>query len=463
MVINNKSRVFITLLTLGLSIISFINSSNTNPIYLLFYLFPLLYVIYFNEMYKRQVVFASGLLMLLFVAFLRYVLLINLEFCFGFVNYSGVIYDNYDVFIAFALMLAEFLAVYFGTFYFNKLNIKSKVNKRRNNITDQYNLLPLVLIIIGMCVFFIDGSFLNSKNFIWNASKMHEISDQTQDSAVFYKLFEWGKYFFICFSLVFLYHTKRLGYRLKCLLSFIILLLPCLQISGSSRLSVLMPLVAAYFMLHKFFFKNGRTLRLIFMSLSFVIISFLTIIKAYKVDSAKDISHVSTDIVASVSSLNAYFGGVHNVIVGVVSDSNPLLNRTQAFLADVFGNAMGISQLFSDYKGSPFVFNGTFYGSKSVFLNSIDQIVPTSIQNLFYFGGLPIFTLLMIYVIMKLDYIFVSTESIYLSYICAITAVLIGFQFPGNITHLFSSFWNSLLPILLLLSLNNFLKIKLTL
>lgn len=339
------------------------------------------------------------------------------------------------------LMLLEILTIILTV----KLYHKKKGTKTDNNkkpIENKRMLFPLIgFVILAYCILIMPSVFAN-RHFIFNASDIQ--NEVIRGNGVLGQLESWAEFFVILwlFQVLFRRYQKTQS-KTVLFLSFIVISIPCLFFSGHSRLSLLMPLVAALFFLYKCYGVKARTYSIALITGGVFALLSMSLYKMF------GDGHVNQTLdLFSAGSLDAYFGGLNNVCHGLQAydrfGSMPVM-----FVVDTFRNAMGISQHFSSALNTTELFNTIIYGASDI----NDQIVPTVVQGLLYFGKFLwwIPTVIMVLVVCVADNKMLSTSDFSIAYLFANFPVVVGWAIPGNYTHLASRFFNYLVPILLLI------------
>ena len=156
----------------------------------------------------------------------------------------------------------------------------------------------------------------------------------------------------------------------------------------------------------------------------------------------------------NASSINAYFGGLKNMMIGIRAYEN-YGSSLSVFVNDMLRNAMGISSFFENNpNNSVTIFNSSAYLGYS--FTGYDQICPTIIEGALCFSIFLCFipTIVMIKAISWMDKQWYKASSLEFAYLFATTATLEGWCLPGNLMHLSTAIFNSLIPISLLIILN---------
>lgn len=402
---------------------------------------PLLYLLVTCICIPKYVVMGTGMMMLLLVLSIRYIVypLLLCQDCF--ISDADLAYAPHAI----LLMLIE-MCVIGGV-------IKLYFLKRKNICVNELEkkpvkgFVPLLLLLVFILILFLEPNVFANKHFVFSTS---DISlEKVKVSGVFTVPVSWFEWFGVIylFSLCYVkfYKTKWKSYYL---LSVFIICLSCFTYEGNSRLSLLVPLVAMIGLLQKAYGNySNRTVKILVMG-GFVLLGILSMNKFF---GTSDVSSVSG--LVSSQLLDAYFGGLYNVIVGLRTCEVINPNIT-IFIIDCLRNAMGISDFFLDIDGATAFFNAMFYRGTNI--DAQDQIVPTIIQGMMYFGEFLCFipTVIMTWVVCWADRKWAETQNIEYAYLFASFAVIVGWAVPGNLTHLTTNVFNFLIPTWLLIYVN---------
>lgn len=216
-----------------------------------------------------------------------------------------------------------------------------------------------------------------------------------------------------------------------------------------------MPLICSVFMLLKIYKEKAKKIVVLIGLYGFFAILILSLLKFY--GEATSNSAGNFTLKENSSLINAYFGGLKNVIVGLKAYINNGFSLS-VFINDIFRNAMGVSQFFVDnLNNSVSIFNLQYYGARI----ADDQICPTIIEGLLSFGPILFFipTYIMVTTVCWMDYKWHTTTSLEFSYLLAYMGTLIGWCVPGNMMHLSSSIFNIYIPMCTLFIVNRRFKI----
>lgn len=234
-----------------------------------------------------------------------------------------------------------------------------------------------------------------------------------------------------------------------------VVLFGCCFIPYSSRFSVVLPLLAGWCVLLRGFPNCRKMINRLF-TLSLV---FLLAVTTLKKDSSLQQLSSAPDAVRSLLQgagqlLQSYFGGVSNVSISVTMKTAFAGAFTpMVLLGDLFKSVMGVSGFFTGSMGTTALFNHVFYGENLV----RDQIVPMIGQGYAYFGLLfaPLFSAAAVLLLMQFDSLCRRSDDLLRVYLYGYLAARFGLFMMVNASILTAELTNFLLPISLLLWLND--------
>lgn len=334
------------------------------------------------------------------------------------------------------------------------LTIKVYKRKRRRNIRRYLTIsrpviykgiIPISIILFVILAVAFPEAFVN-QHFIWESEEIKE--DAEIISGVIGKPLSWVRFFAEISVFSYLYYkyliTKNSIYLN---LSILPILIPCLWYSGESRVSFMVPAVAAIFTILKSYGFSKTKVQIT--TIAMVVVLVLIVLSLQKHLDTSSLSDTSNIFSANV--LNAYFGGIDNINVGIDA-YNKFGNSLYLLFIDSFRNLMGVSRFLDEIPiGSGLFFNLTFYGSDL----ASDQIVPTIIQGFMFFGPLFCFlpTLIMVYVTCKVDDLWYKTNNMYIAFMLVSFVTMVGFAVPGSWMHMTSRICNDVIPLLILIKI----------
>ena len=425
------------------SVASAIMSSNDDFYFKILPLLPLMYGVLYCCFIPSNVYVGAGFVTANLVLFLRYIVYpIELKLS------DFHIMGNAELVVyAIPLMILEMFVIlitihrYAGRRSFvNKLHVFSRYE--HNN-----NIVPIIsAVILLFIVAFFPQAFLNDR-WIWESELINEETEYV--SGIYTQISTWCQ-FFILISLFSLFYNKYLKSKKNIWywLSLMILFVPCLSYSGHSRMSLLVPLVAYAFFVMKIY---GSKVNKVIIGVGLYAVIAMVILSLQKFFSTMSLVEIDSDV--EYSMLNAYFGGVDNILLGLETYQKHG-SSVLFFLTDSLRNAMGISKYFANSESTVHLFNEVVYSR--FFGSSMDKIPPTIFQGLTYFGPLLCFipTYIMTRVVCCVDKLYAKSDNLFLSYLYLNFVVPIAWALPGNFMHLTSRIFNYLIPLYLLIIIN---------
>lgn len=395
----------------------------------------------------KKLLLGAGFCMMMIVSFLRYVVYPVL---FSYERIENDLMQYFDSAVGLTLFEMFVVFILINRFYdYKKWNIKNETLRM-----DKVNpIVPMALLVYSLFVYIAFPMVFANKHFILNAEEINignEIIEHNIPGFISMPV-AWGNVLIVLFFFYYFY-SKYIKYRRKTYLyiSVLVIMYPCLFYSGHSRLSLLMPLVGCIFMLVKVYQDKSKEI-IKFMGLYGV---FAVLALSWFKFNSGSVSDAEFEMADNASTINAYFGGLKNMMIGIRAYEN-YGSSLYVFVNDMLRNAMGISSFFeSNPNNSVTIFNSSAYLGYS--FTGFDQICPTIIEGALCFSMFLCFipTIIMVKVISWMDKQWYKASSLEFAYLFATTATLVGWCLPGNLMHLSSAIFNSLIPISLLIILN---------
>lgn len=440
-----KWFIFFVSIIAAFSII--LNQSLTTYERFLVALIPFLYGLCVVFLLPKKLLLGAGFCMMMIVSFLRYVVYPVL---FSYERIENDLMQYFDSAVGLTLFEMFVVFILINRFYdYKKWNIKNETLRM-----DKVNpIVPMALLVYSLFVYIAFPMVFANKHFILNAEEINignEIIEHNIPGFISMPV-AWGNVLIVLFFFYYFY-SKYIKYRRKTYLyiSVLVIMYPCLFYSGHSRLSLLMPLVGCIFMLVKVYQDKSKEI-IKFMGLYGV---FAVLALSWFKFNSGSVSDAEFEMADNASTINAYFGGLKNMMIGIRAYEN-YGSSLYVFVNDMLRNAMGISSFFeSNPNNSVTIFNSSAYLGYS--FTGFDQICPTIIEGALCFSMFLCFipTIIMVKVISWMDKQWYKASSLEFAYLFATTATLVGWCLPGNLMHLSSAIFNSLIPISLLIILN---------
>lgn len=434
-------KLFILLLSIISTLIIFLRGQEQWPVGIIPFLFGTLIFIFLPS----NIILGSGLLMMLFVSSMRYIIYPPLLFV-DIEEYSFLL-PQLEPAIYYSICEIFIIVITINLYYRNKNKINNLSFVRPKKI---FFLLPVLFIIVVLFIYIEIPSVYANQHFILNTSKINEELFVLPGYIVLF--LKWAEVLIVIYLFSILYNKYiRTNYYFYYIASIIVLLYPCMFYTGHSRLSMVVPICATVFMLFKLYQERSKKIVISIVTFSVIYLFILSLHKFYG-EASVDVLKNELTLAETSSLINAYFGGMKNVMIGLNAyDLNG--SDMEIFYNDSFRNVMGLGHYFADKQNSVTLYNSSFYSRG---LEIEDQICPTIIEGLLCFGSFFFFIplVLMVIMVLILDYRWYSSPSLEFSYLCSQVSALIGWCIPGNYMHLSSVMFNFFLPITFLIILN---------
>lgn len=409
---------------------------------LLVSLLPLEFLFLFNVAVPNSLCIGGGFTIMSVVLSFRYIL-----YPIVYVN-SNYCVDNTLFLKAIILMFIEMIAIFATIYVYYKRNPIVSINRISPN-KKVNSTIPIILGVIFL-LFLLSGSdVIGKKHFIFNVAEAEDmLADEYKINNVLEKVILWGQLFITIFLVDFFYRKyQKWGGTRYYFCIFVVLFANCIYFSGNSRLSLLIPTMTVVAMLYKIFRSKAKNAIVLTLSVIGIVLVMMSIVKFYGVNSLT--SESSNDLFSEFY-LNAYFGGINNVIYGLKTYERYGTDMS-VFFIDATKGVMGVSKYFANDLGTPNYFNFVIHG-----LTAKDQIIPTVTQGLLYFGyfffWIP--SVIMTCFVCFADRKWATTDDLQTSYCWAYVTIIVGWAIPGNLCHFFINFTNNLIPLLILIKIN---------
>lgn len=355
------------------------------------------------------------------------------------------------------LMLFEMVSiiVFFSLFSKKFYNNENKIEK---NIAKP-NPIGWLFIILSILIAVVQPEVINRYTFIWSASELK--TSDIEIGSIAFLVVQLAQIILTISLLNFLYgiYEKKKNV-IYLILSFLVVGISASFISGTSRFSIVLPLVTGLFIIY-ILYKNYRKI-ILFCSafLSFLLILTSTLLKKNTISSQVGFNSSITG--SSFEKLNSelqlYFSGVVNVSHAIDTSYYYSPFQLGPIISELLRSVVFVNSLFDSQNGALNIFNEVFYNKVLV----SDQILPMVGQGFLYFGPIlaPIFSIASILSVMYLDNKVHSSNSIFKKYIMTYLCVKFALFFMVNATIQISFFTNFFLVLLVINYLNNKLTLK---
>lgn len=332
-------------------------------------------------------------------------------------------------------------------FYSNKTEFKE--------ITAKPNLFGWAFVLFGFVIVLFNPEVLARYTFIWSASQLKS-KDVVESVSLFFLIVQLAQIVVTIGLLNWIYKFYEYNKNIIwLLLSFIVIGISSSFITGTSRFSIILPLVTGLFTVF-ILYKNYRKLIIILsVGMSLLLIAVSTLLKQNTI-----VSQANTSIAKSSSTfenlntdLQLYFSGVSNVAHSIDTSYVYAPFQFDAIISELFRSVVFLNSLFGQHASALTSFNEVFYQRSLV----SDQILPMIGQGFLYFGPYlaPVLSLISIILVMILDKKIYKSDSVFKMYAMSYLCIKLSLFFMANATIQISFFTNFFIILLIISYLNN--------
>lgn len=450
---------FYRIVTIVLSLISIIMTLVTTahiPNNLI--LIPLIYFCLFLifPSFSRYMFNNLGITILNFTMLLRYIVSPLLMSVYGSNIQIGTSValstENYAVYLMLYEMVILFVVFSIFHKYFYSKNIEF------NNVKAEPNLFGWLFIIVVLVLALRDPSSIGRYSFIWSVSRLN--NDELADVSLVALLVQLAQVVITVGILnsIYKFYEKKPSI-LYFFLSLFVIAVSASFIIGTSRSSIILPLITGLFTVY-LLYKDYRKISIVLSSsLVLIIIGISTLLKQNtNITTGRSLYHSSGALENFNTDIQIYFSGLSNISHSIETSYIYDPFQYYSILGDLTHSVIFVNQFFTGFQSAISGFNNMFY--KRVGLN--DQILPLLGQGYLYFGVVlaPIFSVIILFVIMALDKNIYKSSSVFSLYIYAYLCVKFSLFFMSNATILVSFFTNFFLVLFIIALLNRKFVIK---
>lgn len=420
------------------------------------FLIPLVYSVLILSFsgFTKYMLQNIGLLALNVSMFLRYLispLLISLEGL-TYVNAIVPFEENYN--LAINLMLYEMLIVFlvFQLFYKNFYSIKQDL---KVNIKADRNYFGWVFIFFCLFLVILYPEILSRYTFVLGANELKSKEIDSNIISILPLIVQLGA-LVLTISLINVFFKKYNNKKsfIYVLISISIVFFISSFIVGTSRFSVVLPLVTGLYIIYLIFNKHKKSISILSIISVIFVVLLTSILKASTINSQNStIQGFFSDL---NNNLQLYFSGLNNVAIAVQTSDIYTNFNFESIMSDITRSVVLINSFFHNEESALTDFNITFYNGGF----ARDQILPMIGQGYLYFGFIlaPIFTVIILLLLMYFDSKTITMNNLFSRFIYAYAALKIGLFMMANFTILLSFLTNNFLVLLLIAMLNNRLK-----
>ena len=354
------------------------------------------------------------------------------------------------------LMIYEMIILFMIFGIFHKYFYSNKVEF--DNVKSKSNLFGWLFVILVLALALRDPSSIGRYSFIWSASQLN--NDELANVSLVALLVQLAQIVLTIgiLNIVYKFYEKRPNI-FYLFVSLIIIMISASFIVGTSRSSIIIPLITGLFTIY-ILYKNYRK---IITALSSVLVLLIEIVstllkQSTNIVTGRGLYHSAGTLENFNTDIQIYFSGLSNIAHSVETSHIYEPFSYYAILGDLTHSVVFINQYFTNFQSAIESFNNMFY--KRVGMN--DQILPLLGQGYLYFGPIlaPIFSVITLFIVMLLDKNIYKSTSVFSLYVYAYLCVKFSLFFMSNATILLSFFTNFFLVLLVIKLLNQKIIIK---
>lgn len=446
----NVYRIIIIVLSIFSIIASLVSSSNIpNNLVLIPLIFLILFVVF--PSFSRYMFNNLGITVINFTMLLRYVVSPLLMAIYGSDIQIGSSVSMVIQGQAVNLMLYEMIVLFVIFAIFHKYFYSNK--NEFQNVKSRPNLFGWIFVLLALVLVALDPSSVGRYSFIWSASQLNnDALANVSLAALFVQLAQIVVTIGIL-NIIYRYYERRPSI-LYLFLSLIVIMISVSFIIGTSRSSIILPLITGLFTIFILYKKYRKLIITVSGILSLLVISISTVLKLNtNIVTGRGLYHSAGVLENFNTDLQIYFSGLTNISHSIESSYVYQPFHINGILGDITHSVVFINSFFSDFQSALVTFNDMFYKKVGV----SDQILPMLGQGYLYFGTIlaPIFSIIVLLVVMLLDKNIHNSNSVFTLYVYAYLCLKFSLFFMSNATILLSFFTNFFLVLLIIAILNN--------
>lgn len=342
------------------------------------------------------------------------------------------------------IILFVIFAIFHKYFYTNKVEFY--------NVKARPNLFGWIFFIVVILLVALDPSSIGRYSFIWSTS---QLNNDTLANVGLVALFVQLAQIVLTVSILNIIYKfyERKPNILYLLLSLVVIMISASFIVGTSRSSIIIPLITGLFTVF-ILYKNYRKL-IIAMSviLSLLVIGISTLLKQNtNIVTSRGLYHSAGALENFNTDVQIYFSGLVNIGHSIETSYIYEPFHFNAIFGDLTHSVIFVNSLFKNYHSALVAFNDMFYKRVGV----SDQILPLLGQGYLYFGAVlaPVFSVIVLFVVMLLDKNIQHSNSVFTLYVYAYLCLKFSLFFMSNATILLSFFTNFFLVLFVMAILN---------
>lgn len=351
-----------------------------------------------------------------------------------------MIYEVVIIFFVFQLLYKKFYTI--------EANSKDFINEEKSK-----NITGWLFIALCLLLALVYPEILSRYTFVFTAEQLKSKDLGIDVASIIPLLFQLGILILTIslFNIIYKKYLKKNHYKYV-VLAIITVVLTSSFIMGTSRFSIVLPLVTGLYMIFLLFNRHRKTISLISILAIFLVIILSSVLKSETINPSNSNDNFASNI---NDNLQLYFSGVNNVAIAVETKRIYKPFQLESITGDITRNIALVNSFFQNDKSALNDYNVTFYGGGF----SRDQILPMIGQGFLYFGFIlsPVFSVIILLCLMYFDSKILKTDNFFMLYIYVYIALKYGLFMMSNFTNLISFLTNNFLILFLLFKLNEVL------
>lgn len=357
--------------------------------------------------------------------------------------------------IAVNLMIYEMVVIFIIFAIFHKKFYMVELENDVKTVSSSNNIFGWLFVILCVLILITNPVILTRYSFVWLSTELKSKDVEGVSVSFFLLIIQLGHLVLTVNLLNLIYKFyERNKHFIYVFTSILIIVLSSSFIVGTSRFSIILPLVTGLYTILKLYKPYRKLLGVLSIALSFIFIVVSTTLKQQTITGKSSYSTFES----LNTELQIYFSGVSNVAHSINTRLIYEPFNIMGILSDLFKSVIYLNSLFGQNVSALNEYNVIFYGGGM----SRDQILPIIGQGYLYFGFVlaPILTALTILVVMYLDKKIAKSPSVFKVYIITYLCLKFALFNMANATIQIAFYTNFFLILLLISWLNKTIKVR---
>lgn len=410
-------------------------------------------LIIFNKLFQTLILKNPGLTTIIFISFMRYVILPYLMSDSG--ALSIYLHDNSFLNNGILLMIYEMICIFIGIFlfYYKVRFIKTSSFKISKRLWNKRKLIVLISVIAIVILFFTNRSLIGGFSLITKGAVEDSgiITEKSSFAKILWTILTtWLYVFGVLVASANYNHSKKQKYIIYSVIyTLLFILITYISQDRISRWYTLMcALGGIYLLIHCFSDKKRLITLYIVVPVSILMIS-ATLFKNF----AESILTGNNEETMLISTMDAYLAGPCSVSNSIALNDKYKDIGFNSLAYDLVNNMPVVNHYFDTDKSTVYLYN-QFLGRIFTIDGRGDQIIPLIGQGYTYFGYLfaPLLSILCLYFLSYFDSKYTKSSGYY-TYLYAFIACWIAVAPVLNLTLILSWIYIRLIPLFVFFSI----------